>query len=40
MIPKVLDGRSKLPANVLGLVPGEFATALDTLEADLADNPE
>jgi len=40
MIPKVLDGRSKLPASVLGLVPGEFATALDTLEADLADNPE
>jgi len=38
LVPKVLDTRSKLPANVLGLVPGEFATALDTLEADLADN--
>jgi len=40
LVPKVLDTRSKLPANVLGLVPGEFATALDTLEADLADNIE
>ena len=38
LVPGVLDTRSKLPANVLGLVPGEFATALDTLEADLADN--
>jgi len=38
LVPRVLDTRSKLPANVLGLVPGEFATALDTLEADLADN--
>ena len=38
LVPKVLDTRSKLPANVLGLVPGEFATALDTLDADLADN--
>ena len=38
VVPGVLDTRSKLPANVLGLVPGEFATALDTLEADLADN--
>jgi membrane protein required for colicin V production len=40
LVPKVLDTRSKLPANVLGLVPGEFATALDTLDADLADNIE
>jgi hypothetical protein len=40
MVSRVLDTRSKLPANVLGLIPGEFATALDTLEADLADNPE
>jgi membrane protein required for colicin V production len=38
LVPGVLDTKSKLPANVLGLVPGEFATALDTLEADLADN--
>jgi len=38
LVPGVLNTRSKLPANVLGLVPGEFATALDTLEADLADN--
>lgn len=38
MVPKVLDARGKLPADVLGLIPGEFATALDTLEADLADN--
>ena len=38
LVPGVLDTRSKLPANVLGLVPGEFATALDTLDADLADN--
>jgi membrane protein required for colicin V production len=40
LVPRVLDTRSKLPANVLGLIPGEFATALDTLEADLADNVE
>jgi membrane protein required for colicin V production len=40
LVPGVLSTRSKLPANVLGLVPGEFATALDTLEADLADNIE
>ena len=40
LVPGVVDTRSKLPANVLGLVPGEFATALDTLEADLADNIE
>jgi membrane protein required for colicin V production len=38
MVPKVLDAREKLPANVLGLIPGEFASALNTLEADLADN--
>jgi|TARA_B110000116_G_scaffold81435_1_gene70878 membrane protein required for colicin V production len=38
LVPGVLDTRSKLPASVLGLVPGEFATALNTLEADLADN--
>ncbi len=38
LVPKVLGGSSKVPANVLGLAPGEFATALDTLEADLADN--
>ena len=37
LVPTVLDVRSKLPANVLGLIPGEFASALDTLEADLAD---
>ncbi len=35
LVPRVLDTRAKLPANVLGLIPGEFATALDTLEADL-----
>ncbi len=40
LVPRVLDTRSKLPANVLGLIPGEFATALNTLEADLADNVE
>jgi len=40
LVPGVLGTRSKLPANVLGLVPGEFATALDTLAADLADNTE
>ena len=40
LVPRVLDTRSKLPANMLGLIPGEFATALDTLEADLADNVE
>ncbi len=40
LVPRVLDTRAKLPANVLGLIPGEFATALDTLEADLADNVE
>lgn len=40
LVPGVVGTRSKLPANVLGLVPGEFATALDTLEADLADNIE
>ncbi|MCX8251584.1 MAG: CvpA family protein [Dehalococcoidia bacterium] len=40
LVPGVVDTRSKLPANVLGLVPGEFATALNTLEADLADNIE
>lgn len=40
LVPGVVDTRSKLPASVLGLVPGEFATALDTLEADLADNIE
>ena len=38
LVPGVLDTRSKLPASVLGLVPGEFATALNTLEADLANN--
>jgi len=38
LVPRVLDTRAKLPADVLGLIPGEFATALDTLEADLADN--
>lgn len=38
MVPKVLDARDQLPADVLGLIPGEFATALDTLAADLADN--
>lgn len=38
LVPGVLDTKSKLPAKALGLVPGEFATALDTLEADLADN--
>ncbi|MFP6593488.1 MAG: CvpA family protein [Dehalococcoidia bacterium] len=40
LVPRVLDTRAKLPANVFGLIPGEFATALDTLEADLADNVE
>ena len=40
LVPGVLGTRSKLPANVLGLVPGEFATALDTLAADLADTTE
>ena len=40
LVPGVLGTRSKLPANVLGLVPGEFTTALDTLAADLADNTE
>ncbi len=36
LVPRVLDARGQLPANVLGLIPGEFATALDTLEADIA----
>lgn len=40
LVPRILDTRAKLPANVLGLIPGEFSTALDTLEADLADNFE
>ena len=35
LIPRVLDVRSAIPANMLGLIPGEFASALDTLEADL-----
>ena len=38
LVPRVLDTSAKLPVDVLGLIPGEFATALDTLEADLADN--
>lgn len=40
LVPRILDTRAKLLANVLGLIPGEFSTALDTLEADLADNFE
>lgn len=35
VIPTVLDITSAIPANALGLIPGEFASALDTLEADL-----
>lgn len=37
VVPKFLDVRDKVPANVLGLIPGEFASALDTLKADLKD---
>jgi len=35
LIPTVLDVTDAIPANVLGLIPGEFASALDTLGADL-----
>ena len=35
LVPTVLDVRAAVPANMLGLIPGEFASALDTLEADL-----
>ena len=35
LVPTVLDVRDAVPANMLGLIPGEFASALDTLEVDL-----
>lgn len=35
VVPGVLNVTNVVPANVLGLIPGEFASALDTLEADL-----
>jgi hypothetical protein len=40
LVPRILDARGQLPADALGLIPGEFATALDTLEADIADDEE
>lgn len=38
IVPRVLAVRDKIPGDTLGLIPGEFETALNTMEADLADN--
>jgi len=38
IVPRVLAVRDKIPGDTLGLIPGEFETALNTMEADLVDN--
>ena len=38
IVPRVLAVRDKIPGDTLGLIPGEFETALNTMEADLAGN--